>query len=177
MEAYESRAFRFIELLTVGDWRMKLYGIAWRRELPRAHLLEAAKRIAAEVLRDTVPNNYKVGFIGATMAERHAWCSSTTGEMRTSCFIMCFCRVPTIRTRWLRRKAPIYRSAFGTCACNFSNGKHGLSMSCGKQMHLTFRLISTSDSIKRPRSADADAAIRRCVKLLIFGLVGNCGRS
>lgn len=65
MEAYESRAFRFIELLTLGDWRMKLYGIAWRRELPRAHLLEAAKRIAAEVLRNTVPNNYKVGFIGA----------------------------------------------------------------------------------------------------------------
>ena len=65
MEAYESRAFRFIELLTLGDWRMKLYGIAWRRELPRAHLLEAAKRIAAGVLRNTVPNNYKVGFIGA----------------------------------------------------------------------------------------------------------------
>ena len=65
MEAYESRAFRFIELLTLGDWRMKLYGIAWRRELPRAHLLEAAKRIAAEVLRKAVPNNYKVGFIGA----------------------------------------------------------------------------------------------------------------
>jgi len=65
MEAYEPRAFRFIELLTVGDWRMKLYGIAWRRELPRAQLLEAAKRIAAEVLRSAVPNNYKVGFIGA----------------------------------------------------------------------------------------------------------------
>jgi hypothetical protein len=44
---------------------MKLYGIAWRRELPRAHLLEAAKRIAAEVLEKTVPNNYKVGFSGA----------------------------------------------------------------------------------------------------------------
>jgi hypothetical protein len=65
MEAYEPRDFRFIELLTLGDWRMKLYGIAWRRELPRAHLLEAAKRIAAEVLRNAVPNNYKVGFIGA----------------------------------------------------------------------------------------------------------------
>jgi hypothetical protein len=63
MEAYEPRSFRFIELLTLGDWRMKLYGIAWRRELPRAHLLETAKRIAAEVLRNAVPNN--VGFIGA----------------------------------------------------------------------------------------------------------------
>jgi hypothetical protein len=65
MEAYEPRAFRFIELLALGDWRMKLYGIAWRRELPRAHLLEAAKRIAVEVLRNAGPNNYKVGFIGA----------------------------------------------------------------------------------------------------------------
>jgi hypothetical protein len=65
MEAYEARAFRFIELLTIGDWRMKLYGIAWRRELPRAQLLEAAKRIAAEELHNAAPNNYKVGFIGA----------------------------------------------------------------------------------------------------------------
>ena len=64
MEAYEPRSFRFIELLTLGDWRMKLYGIAWRRELPRAHLLEVAKRIAAEVLRNAVPNNDEVGFIG-----------------------------------------------------------------------------------------------------------------
>lgn len=55
MEAYEPRAFRFIELLAVSDWRMKLYGIAWRRELPQAHLLEAAKRIAVEVLRNAGP--------------------------------------------------------------------------------------------------------------------------
>jgi hypothetical protein len=65
MEAYEPRAFRFIELVTIGDWRMKLYGIAWRRESPRAQLLEAAKRIAAEELHNAGPNNYKVGFIGA----------------------------------------------------------------------------------------------------------------
>jgi len=65
MEAYEARSFRFIELLTLGDWRMKLYGIAWRRELPQAHLVEATRQIAAEVLRNAVPNNYKIGFIGA----------------------------------------------------------------------------------------------------------------
>ncbi len=29
MEAYEPRAFRFIELLTIRDWRMKLYGIVF----------------------------------------------------------------------------------------------------------------------------------------------------
>ena len=52
-------------MLTIDDWRMKLYGIAWRRELPRPELVEAAKRIAAEELRNAAPNNYKVGFVGA----------------------------------------------------------------------------------------------------------------
>jgi hypothetical protein len=149
MEAYEPRAFRFIELLTLGDWRMKLYGIAWRRELPRAHLLEAAKRIAAEVLRNAVPNNYKVGFIGAHDGRRHAWCSSTTGGMRTSCFIVYFFHVPTIRTHWIRRKAPIYRSAFGICASNRSNALPGSNTSCTKQTRLTFMVISASDSIEK----------------------------
>ena len=65
MEPYEARSFRFIELLTIDDWRMKLYGIAWRRGLPRPKLLEAAKRIAAEELRRAAPNNYKVGFVAA----------------------------------------------------------------------------------------------------------------
>jgi hypothetical protein len=65
MEPYEARSFRFIELLTLGDWRMKLYGIAWHRELPRPELLEAARRVAADTLEKETANNYKVGFIGA----------------------------------------------------------------------------------------------------------------
>src|SRR5438876_6544907 len=65
MEAYEPRAFRFIELLAINEWRMKLYGIAWRGESPPAELLEAAKRIAAEELPNAPSNNYKLGFIGA----------------------------------------------------------------------------------------------------------------
>jgi hypothetical protein len=44
---------------------MTLYGIAWRQELPRPKLLEVAKRIAAEQLRNAAPSNYKVGFVGA----------------------------------------------------------------------------------------------------------------
>ena len=35
MQPYEARSFRFIELLSIGDWRMKLYGIASEAELPR----------------------------------------------------------------------------------------------------------------------------------------------
>jgi hypothetical protein len=64
VEGYEARSFRFIELLRLDDWQMKLYGIAWRRKLPPARLLEAAKQIAAEELRNTGTNNYKIGFVG-----------------------------------------------------------------------------------------------------------------
>ena len=65
MEPYQFRSFRFIELLTFGDWRLKLYGIAHRGDLPRPELLEAAKRVAADVLVKETADNYKVGFIGA----------------------------------------------------------------------------------------------------------------
>ena len=71
IQPYEARSFRFIELLTIGPgrigmiWRMKLYGIAWHRELPRPELLEAARRVAAEALAKEAANNYKVGFVGA----------------------------------------------------------------------------------------------------------------
>ncbi|HEV2045231.1 MAG TPA: hypothetical protein VGQ95_01400 [Chthoniobacterales bacterium] len=65
MEPYEARSFRFVELLSIKDWRMKLYGIAWHRELPRPELLEAARRVAADTLAKETANNYKVGFIGA----------------------------------------------------------------------------------------------------------------
>ncbi len=64
-QPYKSRSFRFIELLRIGDWRMKLYGIAWPSELPRRELIEAAERVAVEELRNVSSNNYKVGFIGA----------------------------------------------------------------------------------------------------------------
>jgi len=82
MEPYEARSFRFIELLSISPsspqdesvrlagrtgitWRMKLYGIAWHRELPRPELLDAARRVAADTLAKETANNYKVGFVGA----------------------------------------------------------------------------------------------------------------
>jgi hypothetical protein len=65
MQPYEKRSFRFIELFSIDGWRMKLYGIAWQRDLPRSELLAAAKRIATEVLVNETANNYKVGFVGA----------------------------------------------------------------------------------------------------------------
>ena len=65
MQPYAPRAFRLLQLLQIGGWRMKLYGIAWRSELPRPDLVDAAKRIAVDVLSKESANNYKVGFIGA----------------------------------------------------------------------------------------------------------------
>jgi hypothetical protein len=51
-------------LLAIGDWKMKLYGIAWRGERPRPALLETARRIADEQLAQEKPNDFRVGFIG-----------------------------------------------------------------------------------------------------------------
>ena len=64
MQPYAPRAFRFIEQLRIGDWRMKLYGIACNGELPRASLLGAARGIVEEQLAKEKANNYGVGFIG-----------------------------------------------------------------------------------------------------------------
>src|SRR6202158_6545068 len=65
IQPYEARSFRFIELLSIDDCRMKRYGTAYRRELPRPELLEAARRVAADTLEKETANNYKVGFVGA----------------------------------------------------------------------------------------------------------------
>ena len=64
MESYAPRSFRFIELLKIGDWRMKLYGIACHGELPRSELIAVAKEIAQKQLANEKGNNYGVGFIG-----------------------------------------------------------------------------------------------------------------
>src|SRR5438477_2431360 len=81
MQPYVPRSFRFIELLSISPsspqdesvrradptgvtWRMKLYGIACGGELPRASLVNAARKIAEDQLAREKGNNYGVGFIG-----------------------------------------------------------------------------------------------------------------
>src|SRR5437588_10042749 len=70
MQPYAPRSFHFIELLSIGPsrtgttWRMKLYGIACDRELPRESLLRVARKIAEDQLAKETVNNYGVGFIG-----------------------------------------------------------------------------------------------------------------
>lgn len=65
-EPYEARAVRFLEEWVDDGWRVKLYGIAYRRERPREELIETAKRLARERLPSPAQtqNRYGVGFVG-----------------------------------------------------------------------------------------------------------------
>jgi hypothetical protein len=90
--------FRFIELLAMGDWRMKLYGIAWRGEQPRPALLESARRIAHEQLAQEKPNDYRVGFIGAHDGRNACFVFVDFWGNENELFIACSYRVPTIRS-------------------------------------------------------------------------------
>ena len=173
MEAYEPRAFRFIELLAISEWRMnstESRGEGNRRQRNYSKRRSESRRKNCRMLRRTLTS---LDLSVPMVAGRHASSSSITGETRTNCFIMCFSRVPMTRKRWFRRKAPIHRFAFGICACNFSSGKRGLSMYCGKQTHLTFRLISTSDSTKRPRLRSRSRSMREVSNFMLFR---NCAR-
>ncbi len=60
---YVARPIRFLELWQPGAWRLKLYGIAYGRAVPRPELVDAVKRLALEVL--PADPGYGVGFIGA----------------------------------------------------------------------------------------------------------------
>jgi hypothetical protein len=65
-EPYDRRPLRFLELWTTGEWRLKVIGIAYGRETPDPELVEAAKRVASQYLREnrTRHATYGVGFLG-----------------------------------------------------------------------------------------------------------------
>src|SRR5918994_1990950 len=81
-EPYEKRPIRFLEEWGCEGWRLKVYGIAYRRREPRAALVETAKRLARGRLpRPAVGGGrYGVGFVGVHQGrganvgfEREAW--------------------------------------------------------------------------------------------------------
>lgn len=65
-EKYQTRPVRFLELWQALDWKIKVYGIAYRRALPGTQLLEAAKSMTHNhllKLRNDC-SHYNVGFLG-----------------------------------------------------------------------------------------------------------------
>jgi len=62
----ELRPIRFLELLETGGWRIKVYGIAYGRALPRPELLAAARELATTAFPAPAdaPDRYGVGYLG-----------------------------------------------------------------------------------------------------------------
>ena len=65
-ELYRPRPVRCLELFEREGWRLKVYGIAYGRDLPRSELVATAKRIAASALPSPAvdASRYGVGFLG-----------------------------------------------------------------------------------------------------------------
>ena len=65
-EPYEPRPVRFVEEWREAGWRLKVYGISYRRERPRAALIETARRLARARLPQPAAGGgrYGVGFVG-----------------------------------------------------------------------------------------------------------------
>ncbi len=63
-EPYQPRPIRFLELWQTGEWRLKVYGIAYRRSSPRSELVQAAKQVAQTRLQTTTAPHYHTGFLG-----------------------------------------------------------------------------------------------------------------
>jgi hypothetical protein len=64
-EPYGARPIRFIELWHEGNWRLKVYGIAYQRPLPTPRLLEVAKGVARlHLLAANGGEHYSVGCLG-----------------------------------------------------------------------------------------------------------------
>ena len=65
-EPYRPRSFRFLEFLSLGGFRLKVYGITYAGEKPRPKLVGIAKELARGELkaRPLLDKTYGVGFLG-----------------------------------------------------------------------------------------------------------------
>lgn len=61
---YEQRTISYLETWEPSPWKLKVYGIAYRREKPEIELIQAAKRAAESDALLKAAENYGVGFIG-----------------------------------------------------------------------------------------------------------------
>ena len=65
-EAYKTRQIRFLDLWTIGDFRIKAYTISYRNRPLNPSLIEAARSTAKVRLGQSAPetNHYNIGFVG-----------------------------------------------------------------------------------------------------------------
>lgn len=63
-EPYDTRPVRFLELHEASGWRIKVYGITYRGDLPRPDLVATGKALLLPHLPPPSSTVYGVGFIG-----------------------------------------------------------------------------------------------------------------
>jgi len=68
---YQMRPVRFLDLWEpLSAWRIKMYGITYRKETPDAGLIKAGQLIAEARLRGIAPDtHHQVGFLGIHQAQ------------------------------------------------------------------------------------------------------------
>jgi hypothetical protein len=65
-ESYRSRAIRYLDQWNIGPLRMKVYGIAYRDEVPATALRKAARQVAERRIGASavMTNHHGAGFVG-----------------------------------------------------------------------------------------------------------------
>jgi hypothetical protein len=64
--AYVTRPIRYLDQWQINQWRMKVYGIAYKQDEPQQELVQAARRTAEQRLTQSAEKtrHYGVGFVG-----------------------------------------------------------------------------------------------------------------
>jgi hypothetical protein len=60
---YVQRPIRFLKIVDVGDWRIKLYSISYRHDIPPPDMLDAGEAIVRDALR-TCPTRHETYGLG-----------------------------------------------------------------------------------------------------------------
>ena len=74
-QPYEQRSVRFLETWQIDDWVLKVYGIAYRGDVPREQTVAAARPIAADALPRPARSDerYGVGFVIVHEGQDACW--------------------------------------------------------------------------------------------------------
>ena len=74
-QSYEPRSVRRLGTWAHDGWSLKVYGVAYRGDVPPSHVVAAAKRTAAETLPTPAetPDRYGVGFLVVHEGQDARW--------------------------------------------------------------------------------------------------------